>query len=82
LVHSKYVAVLILEECIHCGQCVERCVFDSRIIQGGKMEYDPLLCLGCPAISSTTHAAEHFIGFEDFLETIAAILTPPICVKD
>ena len=46
------------------------------------MECDPSLCLGCPAISNTTHAAEYFIGFEDFLETIAAILTPPICVKD
>ena len=47
IVHSGYAAVTIPEDCIHCGECVERCVFGARIFQDEKMEYFAEACLGC-----------------------------------
>jgi uncharacterized Fe-S center protein len=47
MVHSEYVAVTIPEDCIHCGECVERCVFDARVFQDEIMEYNAEACLGC-----------------------------------
>jgi ferredoxin len=47
MVQSGYVAVTAFEDCIHCGECIERCAFDARVFQEGKMVYDPSLCLGC-----------------------------------
>ena len=47
MVRSEYVAVTTLEDCIHCGECVERCFFDARIFQDEKMEYFAEACLGC-----------------------------------
>ena len=45
--HSEYIATTDLESCIHCGECVERCIFDARILNNEKMEYNPQACLGC-----------------------------------
>ncbi len=47
LIHSEYIADLMPENCIHCGNCVERCFFGARIFQDEKMEYDATACLGC-----------------------------------
>ena len=47
MVHSEYIATTDIETCIHCGECVERCIFDSRILNNEKMEYNPQACLGC-----------------------------------
>jgi ferredoxin len=47
MVHSEYVAVTDSEICIHCGECVERCVFGSRVFRGEQMEYHAEECLGC-----------------------------------
>lgn len=47
MVHSEYVAFTIAGDCIHCGECVERCVFGARVFRDGKMEYNSAACLGC-----------------------------------
>lgn len=47
MVHSEYIATTISEDCIHCGECVERCVFYARVLQDEKMEYNAEACLGC-----------------------------------
>ncbi|RPH48615.1 MAG: 4Fe-4S dicluster domain-containing protein [Desulfobacteraceae bacterium] len=35
------------ERCIHCGECVDRCVFGARVFRDEKMEYDADVCPGC-----------------------------------
>lgn len=47
VVRSEYVAVTSSEDCIHCGECVGRCVFSARVFQDEKMEYNAEACLGC-----------------------------------
>ena len=47
IVRSEYVAVTDFEACIHCGECVERCIFGARVYQDEQMEYNPEACLGC-----------------------------------
>ena len=47
MVHSEYAAETDLEACIHCGECVERCVFGARVLQDGTMAYDIESCAGC-----------------------------------
>jgi len=47
MVRSEYVAVTTLEDCIHCGECVDRCVFSARDFYDEKMEYNADACLGC-----------------------------------
>lgn len=47
MVHSEYVAVTSPEDCIHCGECVERCVFGARVFQNEEMKYNAEKCLGC-----------------------------------
>ena len=47
MVQSEYIAVTNLEDCIHCGECVDRCVFDARVYQNEKMAYNAEACLGC-----------------------------------
>ncbi|EMS79887.1 4Fe-4S dicluster domain-containing protein [Desulfotignum phosphitoxidans] len=44
---AKYVAVTSFEDCIHCGECVERCVFGARVFQDEKMAYNNESCVGC-----------------------------------
>ena len=34
-------------KCIGCGDCVEACVYNARIIIDGKSALDSVLCLGC-----------------------------------
>lgn len=47
MVRSEYFAVTSSEDCIHCGECVDRCVFGARALQDGQMDYNPQMCLGC-----------------------------------
>jgi len=47
IVRSEYVAVTSSDACIHCGECVGRCVFSARVFQNEKMEYHAEACLGC-----------------------------------
>ena len=47
MVHSEYVAATNTDICIHCGECVDRCIFDARIFNDEHLEYHPEACLGC-----------------------------------
>jgi MinD superfamily P-loop ATPase len=47
MMRSDYEAVTDFENCIHCGDCEERCFFDARIIQDAELEFDPEKCVGC-----------------------------------
>ncbi len=47
IVHSEYVAQTNIEACTHCGDCVERCVFDARTWQEDRMLLDADACYGC-----------------------------------
>jgi ferredoxin len=47
IIHSEYVAVTRGDDCIHCGECVDRCVFGARSFHEDKMEYTPSSCVGC-----------------------------------
>ena len=47
MVRSDYIAVTQPDECIGCGECVERCVFDARRVEAGRLEFSPSACLGC-----------------------------------
>ncbi len=47
MVHSEYIAATNNESCINCGDCIDRCIFDARIFNDKKMEYNPKACLGC-----------------------------------
>lgn len=44
---SEYVARTDVDACIHCGNCVERCVFGARVWEGDQMRYDADGCYGC-----------------------------------
>ncbi len=47
MVCSEYVAVTDSEACIHCGECIERCLFGARVFQDEQMQYNPEVCVGC-----------------------------------
>lgn len=47
MLRSEYVAVMIYENCIHCGECIDRCVFGARVFRDDKLEYKVDACLGC-----------------------------------
>jgi ferredoxin len=45
--HSEYVAWTDVDVCIHCGDCIERCVFGARVWEDRHMRYDADACYGC-----------------------------------
>ena len=47
LIRSDYIAVTDTERCIHCGKCIDRCVFNARSMNDNKLEYNNLSCFGC-----------------------------------
>lgn len=47
LARSEYVAVTAMEECAHCGICVDRCAFEARVMKDGRMAYRLEACMGC-----------------------------------
>ncbi len=44
---SEYVAVTDRDPCLHCGACVDRCVFGARTLDAGRMVYAADRCYGC-----------------------------------
>ena len=47
IARSEYVARTDAGICVHCGQCVDRCVFGARTWERGQMAYAPAACYGC-----------------------------------
>jgi NAD-dependent dihydropyrimidine dehydrogenase PreA subunit len=47
IARSDYIAYTQPEECIQCGACVDRCVFQARVWKDSQMFYDPDSCYGC-----------------------------------
>ena len=47
MMRSEYVAVTDFDSCIHCGDCLERCLFDARSIQGDALAFESEKCVGC-----------------------------------
>ena len=58
MVRSEYVSVTNNAACIHCGECVERCAFDARILREDQMVYDAAACLGCGLCVTVCHTGE------------------------
>jgi len=76
LVRSEYKAIMISEDCIHCGECVDRCVFSARILQAGIMEYNADECLGCGlcVTSCPVEAISMELHETDFQEGIVSLM--------
>jgi Pyruvate/2-oxoacid:ferredoxin oxidoreductase delta subunit len=47
VVRSEYVADTDSLACIHCGDCIKRCVFGARVWDDVEMHYDAGACYGC-----------------------------------
>ena len=47
MVRSEYIAITNFDDCTHCGDCADRCVFSARSIKDEQMEYNSNDCLGC-----------------------------------
>lgn len=47
IARSQYIARTDAEACLHCGACVERCIFGARALQGDRLVFDPQACYGC-----------------------------------
>jgi len=47
MLYSEYIAETDMETCIHCGDCVERCVFGARAFEDGQLVYNTDACTGC-----------------------------------
>jgi Pyruvate/2-oxoacid:ferredoxin oxidoreductase delta subunit len=47
IAHSEYVAQTDSNACVHCGECVNRCVFEARVFEDGQLRYDIDACYGC-----------------------------------
>jgi len=43
-------------KCIHCGKCIERCVFGARAMVYGEKRYDATRCFGCGLCVTTCPA--------------------------
>ena len=50
---SKYIAAYDREKCAECAVCVERCAFQARRMEEGKLIYDQSKCFGCGLCVST-----------------------------
>ena len=44
---SGYEAVIRQDDCMHCGDCLNRCRFDAIIEKDGTYTVDPMKCEGC-----------------------------------
>lgn len=53
MVISDYMAVTDFDNCIHCGDCEERCYFDARILQDAELKFDSEKCVGCGLCATT-----------------------------
>ncbi len=68
MIHSEYVAVMTSEDCINCGECVDRCVFGARVFRNDKMEYDAEACLGCGLCVTTCPVQAIFMEIRQTVE--------------
>jgi Pyruvate/2-oxoacid:ferredoxin oxidoreductase delta subunit len=50
---SKYIAADDSDKCTDCGICIDRCVFQARWMNKGKLVYDQTKCFGCGLCAST-----------------------------
>ncbi len=50
---SKFIAADDRDKCTECAQCVDRCVFQARSIEEGKLVYNQSKCFGCGLCVST-----------------------------
>jgi len=57
MVRSEYVAMTDFDSCYHCGNCIDRCIFEARFWENDNMRYDADLCYGC-GLCVTTCPAE------------------------
>lgn len=46
-VHTNYFAMVDQEECIGCGDCIERCHMGAIIMAGETAQVEPKRCIGC-----------------------------------
>lgn len=44
---SNFVSVTTINECLNCGNCVNRCYFGARILEYGKLVFRESECRGC-----------------------------------
>ena len=57
IVRSEYVADTDPAICAHCGDRIDRCLFDARTWQAaGQVAYDPEACFGCGLCVTTCPA--------------------------
>ena len=47
MVHSDYRAATDPELCTHCGECIRRCVFGARLLEGQRLVFTDNKCMGC-----------------------------------
>lgn len=47
MVRSEYAAFTDQGLCVDCGDCVDRCVFQARILEKEQLELIPEACMGC-----------------------------------
>jgi len=47
LTKSGYIAVTDFSVCNDCGECVDKCIFDARIMQHDKLQFIKEKCYGC-----------------------------------
>ena len=65
MVRSEYVAVTDMEVCIHCGKCIDRCIFDARTWEEGHMMYNADACYGCGLCVTTCPVDATFMQRSD-----------------
>lgn len=47
MLRSDYVAATDEKVCVHCGDCIERCVFGARVWRDGRVAFETTACAGC-----------------------------------
>lgn len=53
IVAADHIAQQDTENCIQCGNCVNRCHFQARTLENGTLIYDSTKCFGCGVCVST-----------------------------
>jgi len=57
MIRSEYVAETDSTLCIHCGDCIDRCIFHARTWDAdGQVAYEPNACFGCGLCITTCPA--------------------------
>ena len=54
--HADYIARDRSEDCLHCGECAQRCPFTARVFDGETLTYRSDNCYGCGLCVSTCPA--------------------------